>query len=89
MYTHHMYKTAIKKEIREEILNKVREGKDSVSVIAKQYGISGEAIYHWLRQGVGGITSQILHSNRLRKENEALKKIIGELILEKSRGKKK
>ena len=50
--------TAIKKEIREEILNKVREGKTSVFVIAKQYEISGKSIYYWLRQGVGGITSQ-------------------------------
>ena len=83
-----MYKSPIKKEIKEEILNRVREGKDPVSIIAKQYGISSEAIYYWLRQGVGGVTSQVLSSNRLKKENETLKKIIGELILEKSRGKK-
>lgn len=83
-----MYKPPIKKELREEILNKVREGRETVLVIAKQYGISSEAIYYWLRQGVGGVTSPILESNRLRKENETLKKIIGELVLEKSRGKK-
>jgi len=83
-----MYKTPIRKEIKEEILNKVKEGKDTVPTIAKMYGISSETIYYWLRQGVGGITSQVLSNNRLRKENETLKKIIGELILENNRGKK-
>jgi transposase-like protein len=83
-----MYKTAIKKEIREEILTRVKEGKDSVAIIAKQYGISSETVYYWLHQGVEGMTPHILGNNRLRKENEALNKIIGELVLEKSRGKK-
>ena len=83
-----MYRTPIKKEIKEEILNKVKVGKDTVPTIAKMYGISSEAIYYWLRQGVGGVTSQVLNNNRLRKENETLKKIIGELMLENNRGKK-
>jgi len=83
-----MYKTAIKKETKEEILAKVREGKETVVTLAKHYGISTESIYYWIRQGAGGITSQVLTVNRLRKENESLKKIIGELILDKSRGKK-
>lgn len=83
-----MYKPPIKRELREEILQKVREGKETVLAIATQYGISDAAIYYWLRQGVEGATSPVLESNRLRKENEALKKIIGELVLEKSRGKK-
>lgn len=83
-----MYRSPIKREIKEEILNKVKEGKDTVPTIAKMYGISSEAIYYWLRQGVGGVTSQVLNNNRLKKENETLKKIIGELILENSRGKK-
>jgi len=83
-----MYKPPIKKEIRDEVLARVREGKDPVSMIAKQYGISSEAIYYWLRQGADGMTSQVLDNNRLKRENEALKRIIGQLVLEKDRGKK-
>lgn len=83
-----MYHPPIKKEIREEILARVKEGKDTVPIIAKQYGISSESIYYWLRQGLGGVTSQVLDVNRLRKENEALKKIIGELVLDQKMGKK-
>ena len=83
-----MYKPAIKKEIKEEILARVKGGKDSVATIAKQYGITDGTIYHWLRQGLGGITSQVLSNNRLRKENDALKRIIGELVFERSRKKK-
>jgi len=83
-----MYKPPIKKELREEILARVKEGKDPVATIAKQYGITDGAIYYWLRQGLGGISSQVLDNNRLRKENESLKKIIGELLLDQKMGKK-
>jgi len=83
-----MYKAPIKKEIKEEILNKVREGKTPVVTIAKQYGITDGAIYYWLRQGIGGITSQVLDNNRLKRENEALKKIVAELLLDQKMGKK-
>jgi transposase-like protein len=83
-----MYTRPIKKEIKEEILVRVREGKDSVVVLAKQYGISTESIYYWIRQSADGVSSQVLSVNRLKKENESLKKIIGELMLDKSRGKK-
>jgi transposase-like protein len=83
-----MYTRPIKKEIREEILSRVREGKDSVVVLAKQYGISSESIYYWIRKGADGVSGQALNLNRLKKENESLKRIIGQLMLDKSRGKK-
>ena len=75
-----MYRSPIKKEIKEEILNKVKEGKDTVPAIAKMYGISSEAIYYWLRQGVGGVTSQVLNNNRLKKEDRLNEKLIREKI---------
>jgi len=45
-----MYKS-IPKDIREQILARVKEGKEKVSVIAEQHGISSRTIYDWLSKG--------------------------------------
>ena len=82
-----MNNKAVAKEIREEILVKVHEGK-RVNELANQYGISNRTIYAWLTKETGGSSSIALENARLRRETSQLKQIIGELMLEKSRGKK-
>lgn len=73
-------------EIKAEILSKVKNGM-SVADAAKQYAVSIKTIYTWLRYEV---TPSISFSeyNRLKKENEELKRIIGMITLEFERGKK-
>ncbi|OGK17139.1 hypothetical protein A2690_02080 [Candidatus Roizmanbacteria bacterium RIFCSPHIGHO2_01_FULL_39_12b] len=73
-------------EIKNEILQKIKEGL-SVSEIAKQYAISDKTIYTWLQNQTKPQLS-ILEYNRLRKENEELKRIIGIVTLELERGEK-
>lgn len=80
--------TSIPNDIREQILARVREGKEKVSVIAEQHGISNRTIYGWLSKGVDGGNKDWLEINRLKKENLQLKQMIGELMLEKKREKK-
>ena len=80
--------TTIPKDIREQILARVKEGKEKVSVIAEQHGISNRTIYGWLSRGVDGGNRDWLENNRLRKENLQLKQMIGELMLEKKREKR-
>jgi len=80
--------TSIPNDIREQILARVREGKEKVSVIAEQHGISNRTIYGWLSKGINGGNSDWLENNRLKKENLQLKQMIGELMLEKKREKK-
>ena len=82
-----MYKL-ISKDIRDQVLARVKEGKEKVSVIAEQHGISPKTVYGWLTNGVNGINKDQLEINRLKKENQQLKQIIGELMFEKNRGKK-
>lgn len=82
-----MYKS-ISKDIREQVLARVKEGKEKVSIIAEQHGISSKTIYGWLSNGVDGGNRDWLANNRLRKENLQLKQMIGELMLEKKREKK-
>ena len=73
-------------ETKEEILTKVKNG-ETVIIAANQYGISPKTIYAWLRNQVKPDIS-ILEVNRLRRENDELKRIIGIVTLELERGKK-
>lgn len=73
-------------QTKEEILAKVKNGETVVSV-SSQYGISPKTIYAWLNSSVKPEMS-ILEANRLRRENDELKRIIGIVTLELERGKK-
>jgi len=79
---------SISKDVRDQVLARVKEGKEKVSVIAEQHGISPKTVYGWLSKGVDGINRDQLEINRLKKENLQLKQVIGELMYEKNRGKK-
>lgn len=78
----------IPKELKEEIISKIKtEGISGVEA-GRRYGINVKNIYRWLSQGIGGTRSEVLEINRLKRENRELKLIIGKLMLETERGKK-
>ena len=70
----------IAREIREEIVNKVQAG-ERVADLAEQYAVSAKTIYGWLRQDTGEAVISVLQYNKLKRENEELKRLIGELTL--------
>jgi transposase-like protein len=70
----------ISKEIREEIISKVQAG-EKVTDLAEQYGVSSKTIYGWLRQDSGEGVISVLDYNKLKRENDELKRLIGELTL--------
>lgn len=70
----------VKKEIREEIIGKVQAG-ERVADLAEQYAVSTKSIYGWLRQDSGEGVVSVLEFNKLKRENEELKRLIGELSL--------
>ena len=70
----------IAKEIREEIISKVQGG-ERVADLAEQYAVSTKTIYGWLRQDSGEAVVSVLDYNKLKRENEELKRLIGELTL--------
>lgn len=82
-----MQRRVISKEIREEVLAKAKAG-EKVSTLASQYGISIKTIYTWLRLDTQEPVVSVLKYNKLRRENEELKKLLGEVTLELSLGKK-
>lgn len=77
----------IPKEIKNEILARVKSG-EKVADLARQYGISDKSIYTWLHKDTGDQVVSIVQYNRLKRENEELKKLIGELSLRLSLGEK-
>jgi Mor family transcriptional regulator len=77
----------IAKEIKEEIINKVHTG-ERVADLAEQYAVSIKTIYGWLRQDTGEDVVSVLQYNKLKRENEELKRLIGELTLNKHLQKK-
>lgn len=82
-----MQRRIIPKEIRDEVVAKARAG-EKVSALAGQYGISTKTIYIWLRVDTGEQVVSIIRYNRLKRENEELKKLVGEISLALSLGKK-
>lgn len=75
-------------DVKRQILDRVKEGGASISQIAQEHGISNRTIYGWLSKGATGAPSW-LEVNRLKKENAALKELLGRVMLEVELSKKK
>ena len=82
-----MQRKIIPLEIKNEVLAKAKSG-ERVMVLASQYGISDKTIYTWLRLDSQEPVVSILKYNKLKRENEELKRLVGEITLEMSLGKK-
>lgn len=70
-------------EIKNEIINKLKHEGLSVMDAAKQYGISDKTIYNWLGTKAKGSVS-LIEFNRIKKENDQLKQLIGDITLKLS-----
>jgi len=73
----------IAEEIKDEIINKLKHEGLSVMDAAKQYGISDKTIYNWLGTKARRSAS-LLEYNRIKKENEQLKQLVGDITLKLS-----
>jgi transposase len=70
----------VKKEIKDEIQDKIRNQGLDVASASEQYRVDIKTIYDWLKTGIGDANS--LELNCLRKENAQLYRIIGEITAE-------
>jgi len=76
------------KELKEEIINKIKSEGITAVEAAKRYGIDVNNIYRWVSAGVAGAKGNLFEINRLKRENRELKQIIGQMLFEKEKGKK-
>ena len=81
-------KHRISKEVKEQIIARIKNGGVSVADAAKEHGISTQTIYGWLGGGVKGQPT-VLEMSKLKKENKALLEIIGKLTVDLSTTQKK
>lgn len=66
------------KETRDEVLKKIRGGQ-KVSEVAKVHGINEMTVRTWLERDTESAPSETLEISRLKRENESLLRIIGQL----------
>ena len=76
------------KELKEEIINKIKSEGITAVEAAKRYGLDVNNIYRWVSSGVVGAKDNLFEINRLKRENRQLKQIIGAMTFERERGKK-
>lgn len=76
------------KEVRAEIIEKIKSGKLTVSQAAKEYGLADNTIYAWFGTRATGEpgTLELAH---LKRQNVALAQLVGMLTLEIEKTKKK
>lgn len=75
-------------DVKRQILDRIKEGGVSVSQIAEEHGLSNRTIYGWLSKGATAVPSW-LELNKLKRENGALKELLGKVMLEIEISKKK
>ena len=83
-----MKKHRLALEVKEQIISRIKNDGVTVVQAAKEHGISEATIYGWISKKVEGqpTLSEII---RLKKENEQLLKLVGEITLKLSESQKK
>lgn len=80
--------TTIAPETRAKILSAIKDEGTSIQDVAKTYNLNEDTIRRWIRGTADNAASSITELQRLRRENQALKEIIGSLLLERELSKK-
>lgn len=83
-----MPKSPVSKEVKAQILKRIKDEGLPVAQVAQEHGITPRIIYQWIKRQVVAPPS-ILEVARLKRENQALKELIGEITIELHLAKKK
>lgn len=79
---------SVSADVKRQILDRIKEGGISIAQIAQEHGISNRTIYGWLSKGAVAQPTW-LELNKLKRENAALKELLGRVMLEIELSKKK
>lgn len=79
---------AVPKEIKEQILNRIKNDGIPVAQAAKEAGIHYKTVYGWLSKESQKTNCNQVELARLRRENQGLLELIGQLTAEIHRSKK-
>ncbi len=81
-------KAKVSKEVKQQILKRIKEEGVSVAQAAEEHGLSTQTIYGWIAKGVTAPPS-VLEVSRLKREVQTLHEIIGRLTVKLSLAEKK
>ena len=81
-------KQIIAKEIKDQIIDRIKNQGVSVSQAGQEHGISTNTIYNWLSRKTEG-SPGALEVAKLKKENKELRELVGELTFQLSKSQKK
>lgn len=81
-------KGRIAAEIKQQIISRIKNDGVTVQVASQEHGVNIKTIYSWL-SAPAEAPSHILAINKLKRENEDLKRLLGQALLESERAKKK
>lgn len=80
-------RTRIPAELKDQILHRIKTEGISAAQAAKEHAIPVPTVYSWLSRNAE-IPSNILQINKLKRENEDLKRLLGQAMLMNERSKK-
>lgn len=75
-------------DVKEQIINRIKNEGVPVAQAAKEHGLHDSTIYNWLGAKAEGVPS-VLEIAKLRRENDELLKLVGLLTLKISEAQKK
>lgn len=75
-------------EIRAKILSSIKDDGVAIAEAAKTYDLAEDTIRRWLRGTMDNAHTSSSELQRLRRENQTLKEVIGNLLLEREFAKK-
>lgn len=75
-------------EVKEQIINRIKNEGVSVAQAAKEHGLHDSTIYGWLGAKTEG-TGSVLEIAKLRRENDDLLRLVGLMTLKLSETQKK
>ena len=81
-------KHRIAKDVKEQIIKRIKDDGVSVTQAAEEHGVSTQSIYAWLTKGISASPSW-LEVAKLKKENKALFELVGEITMKLSATQKK
>lgn len=81
-------KPVVSADVKQQILERVKNDGVSISQIAQEHGLNNRTIYGWLSKGAKGQPTW-MELTRLKRENRSLKEILGRVMYEKEVSQKK
>lgn len=83
-----MKKHRIAPEVKEQIINRIKNDGISVTQASKEHGVSDNTIYTWIAKKVEGQPT-LAENIKFKRENDILLKLVGEITLKLSETQKK